>query len=153
MLHQAVVWVRNHGERVDGYCTSPPPPCLVVTVIAALRVAVCRYAVYAGVFGLLYVVGLPLGVFVILYRRRNELYSVECKEAAAANRERLGFLFEVLFELSEVLFLHGKSLSPSLLSGAGLRSDSVVVGGGGARAQAASVGSGCFDRVWLAVTG
>ena len=54
-----------------------------------------RYAFYALVCGVVYVVGFPVGVFVILYRRRSYLFGDASNAVIAANRATFGFLYEV----------------------------------------------------------
>ena len=56
---------------------------------------VCRYAFYALVFGLVYVVGFPLGVLTLLYRHRSTLFGDEENASVATTRRQYGFLYEV----------------------------------------------------------
>ena len=52
------------------------------------------YAVYGAVCGVLYIVGFPLAVLVLLYRRRRELYGSADDALVASTRARFGFLYE-----------------------------------------------------------
>ena len=58
-----------------------------------------RYAFYALVCGIVYVVGFPLSVFVILYRRRRSLFhsssSAGNSDAVDDTLAKYGFLYEV----------------------------------------------------------
>jgi hypothetical protein len=66
------------------------------------------YALFALTFGVVYVVGLPIGVFVILFRRRRALFASDSgapgsgssvvsddDSEVAQNRASYGFLYEV----------------------------------------------------------
>ena len=53
------------------------------------------FAFYALIIGLLYVVGLPVTVFVILHRRRHKLFGDPTDSFVAKTRETYGFLYEV----------------------------------------------------------
>ena len=44
---------------------------------------------------MLYIVGMPLTVWLILYRRRNHLFASLDDDAAALTRSQFGFLYEV----------------------------------------------------------
>ena len=50
---------------------------------------------YALLCGILYVVGLPLGVFVVLYRRRHKLFGSASDPFVATTKSKYGFLYEV----------------------------------------------------------
>ena len=52
------------------------------------------YAVYGAVCGVLYIVGFPLAVLVLLYRRRRELFGSPDDALVASTRARFGFLYE-----------------------------------------------------------
>ena len=54
-----------------------------------------RFAFYAIVIGALYVAGLPIAVFVILYRRRRQLFGDPNDPHIVETRETFGFLYEV----------------------------------------------------------
>ena len=55
-----------------------------------------RFAFYALVFGLLYVVGFPLGIMVILFKHRTTLFGdAAVNPHVAATRAKYGFLYEV----------------------------------------------------------
>ena len=49
------------------------------------------YALYGGVMLALYVIGLPLGTFAVLYRHRSKLFGPGSEKTLA----RFGFLYEV----------------------------------------------------------
>ena len=51
------------------------------------------YAVYALLCGVVYVVGFPLGVFVILYRRRHKLFGSDNDPFVATTKLKYGFLY------------------------------------------------------------
>ena len=54
----------------------------------------CRYALYAIVMGVVYILGLPLGVFIMLYRRRRKLFgSADADPVVAATQATYGFLY------------------------------------------------------------
>lgn len=53
------------------------------------------YAVYAVLCGVVYVVGLPLGVFIVLFRRRHKLFGDSADPFVATTRAKYGFLYEV----------------------------------------------------------
>ena len=54
----------------------------------------CRYALYAIVMGVVYILGLPLGVFIMLYRRRRKLFgSAAADPVVAATQATYGFLY------------------------------------------------------------
>ena len=57
-----------------------------------------RYAIYALLCGILYVVGLPLGVFVVLYRRRGTGTGTGLGNTSdpfvATTKSKYGFLYE-----------------------------------------------------------
>ena len=55
----------------------------------------CRYAFYALVFGVVYVVGFPLGIFIILFKNRRSLFGTEGDGKVAATTAKYGFLYEV----------------------------------------------------------
>ncbi len=54
-----------------------------------------RYAAYALIVGLLYIVGLPASVFVILHRRRHKLFGDSVDPFVATTKSTYGFLYEV----------------------------------------------------------
>ena len=54
-----------------------------------------RYAFYSIVIVIVYVIGLPLAVFVILYRRRHKLFGDVSDPFVATTRSSYGFLYEV----------------------------------------------------------
>ena len=54
-----------------------------------------RYAIYALLCGVVYVVGFPLGVFVLLFRRRHKLFGSDADPFVATTRTKYGFLYEV----------------------------------------------------------
>ena len=58
-------------------------------------VRTCRFAFYAVVVGVVYIVGLPVTVFVILYRRRHKLFGSATDPFVATTRTTFGFLYEV----------------------------------------------------------
>ena len=60
-----------------------------------MTAALGRYASYALAIGILYVVGFPTGVLLLLYRRRSVLFGDEADPAVAATREQYGFLYLV----------------------------------------------------------
>ena len=57
-----------------------------------------RYAVYALVCGIVYVVGFPLAVFVLLFRRRHKLFGDGSDPFVATTRAKYGFLYEVRWQ-------------------------------------------------------
>ena len=61
----------------------------------AVSLVVLRYAVYALVVATVYVVGLPLAVFTILYRRRHKLHGDAADPFVATTRATYGFLYMV----------------------------------------------------------
>jgi hypothetical protein len=54
-----------------------------------------RYALYALIIGVVYVAGLQAAVFIILHRRRSELFSESNDARTIATKETFGFLYEV----------------------------------------------------------
>ena len=78
----------------------------------------CRYALYALVVTLVYVFGLPVAVFVILFRRRHELFGDAADPFVATTRDTYGFLYEVRSGGVVVVAVCCNSLLPSLLTGA-----------------------------------
>ncbi len=52
------------------------------------------YALYASIFGVIYVIGFPLGVFVLLFRRRHKLFGAANDPFVATTRAQFGFLYE-----------------------------------------------------------
>ena len=57
------------------------------------RSCVCRYAFYALLMGVVYVIGFPLGVFTILYRRRHKLHGDGGDPGVATAQATYGFLY------------------------------------------------------------
>ena len=53
------------------------------------------FAFYALIIGLIYVAGLPIAVFVILFRRRHKLFGDATNAYVSKTRETYGFLYEV----------------------------------------------------------
>jgi hypothetical protein len=68
--------------------------CAVITCVAHGGFS-CRYAFYALIIGVVYVVGLPATVFIILYRRRHKLFGDPKDPFVATTRSTFGFLYEV----------------------------------------------------------
>ena len=72
--------------------------------VSRSRVCTGRFALYALLVGVIYVVGLPLGVFVMLFKHRRTLFDNEPDAARASDsqfksrvqetREKYGFLYE-----------------------------------------------------------
>ena len=56
---------------------------------------VVRYAFYALMMGIVYVAGFPLGVLLILFRRRHKLHGDPTDPFVATTRSTYGFLYEV----------------------------------------------------------
>ena len=56
-----------------------------------------RYAAYALLCGAVYVVGFPLGILVLLFRRRHKLFGSDADPFVATTRAKNGFLYEVSF--------------------------------------------------------
>ena len=54
-----------------------------------------RFAFYSLLIVIVYVIGLPLVVFVILYRRRHKLFGDTADPFVATTRSTYGFLYEV----------------------------------------------------------
>ena len=54
-----------------------------------------RYAFYALAYGIVYVVGFPLGVFIILFRRRHKLFGNPADPYVATTVATYGFLYQV----------------------------------------------------------
>ena len=53
----------------------------------------CSYALYALVMGVVYVVGFPVGIFVLLFRRRHKLHG-DCSDPfVATTQSTYGFLY------------------------------------------------------------
>ena len=61
----------------------------------AVLAAFTRYAVYALLCGAVYVVGFPVGILVLLYRRRHKLFGSDTDPFVATTRSTYGFLYEV----------------------------------------------------------
>ena len=61
----------------------------------AVAAAFARYAVYALLCGAVYVVGFPVGILVLLYRRRHKLFGSDTDPFVATTRSTYGFLYEV----------------------------------------------------------
>ena len=53
------------------------------------------FAAYAIVIGVLYIVGLPIAVFAILFHRRHKLFGDATDPFVATTKETYGFLYEV----------------------------------------------------------
>ena len=54
-----------------------------------------RYAFYSLLIVAVYIVGLPLTVFIILFRRRHKLFGDPADPFVATTRSTYGFLYEV----------------------------------------------------------
>ena len=54
-----------------------------------------RYALYSLLIIIVFVIGLPLTVFVLLYRRRHKLFGDASDPFVATTRSAYGFLYEV----------------------------------------------------------
>ena len=54
-----------------------------------------RYAIYALVCGAVYVVGFPLAIFAVLFRRRHKLFGSNDDPFVVTTRTKYGFLYEV----------------------------------------------------------
>ena len=54
-----------------------------------------RYAAYALLCGAVYVVGFPMGILVLLFRRRHKLFGSDADPFVATTRTKYGFLYEV----------------------------------------------------------
>ena len=74
-------------------CASPDAHCLLTC--ACFVVMSDRYALYALACGIVYVVGFPLSVFVLLFRRRQKLFGYDTDPVVATTRAKYGFLYEV----------------------------------------------------------
>ena len=53
------------------------------------------FAIYAAICGVVYVVGFPLGVFIILFNRRRKLFGDAGDPFVTTTRAKYGFLYEV----------------------------------------------------------
>ena len=62
--------------------------------VVAVCIVIDRYALYSIVMVIMYIVGLPLTVFVILYRRRHKLFGESGDPFVATTRRQFGFLYE-----------------------------------------------------------
>ena len=99
VLHQRVDRVRHFGsDRGDAWGSFAGNG----DVLALLRrdtVSLCRdlvrYAAYALLCGVVYVVGFPLGILVLLYRRRHKLFGSDADPFVATTRAKYGFLYQV----------------------------------------------------------
>ena len=70
--------------------------CRVVLLsLPYVRVSCCRYAFYAMVMCAVYVIGLPLVVFTLLYRRRHKLFGDPSDPFVSTTVATFGFLYEV----------------------------------------------------------
>ena len=71
--------------------------------VVAVCIVIDRYALYSIVMVIMYIVGLPLTVFVILYRRRHKLFGDASDPFVATTRSAYGFLYEVVWGLLQRL--------------------------------------------------
>ena len=62
--------------------------------MALCMARVCRFATYALLCGLVYVVGLPLTVLLLLFRRKHKLFGSPDDPFVATTQASFGFLYE-----------------------------------------------------------